>query len=136
MIICDCEGVTSSHVAMMTPTTMKRHIYVFQDCYPMKDQNLIDKSSMVFINMPRIVETVFNLFLSLSNEMYKKMIKVHKKGEKYKLTGDLGSEIVPPEYQGNGITIKVFFSRESDSTITNVCSLVSSSIRLQNPSTA
>ena len=109
VIVCDCEGVTPSHVAMMTPTTMKRHIYVFQECYPMKDQNLIDKSAMHFINMPRVVESVFNVFLSLSNEMYRKMIKVHQKGGKSKLTEELGSDILPPEYQGTGVTVKVSF---------------------------
>ena len=77
----------------------------------MKDQNLIDKSAMHFINMPRVVETVFNLFLSLSNEMYRKMIKVHQKGGQSKLTEELGLEILPPQYQGTGITIKVSLSK-------------------------
>ena len=100
VIVSDMEGVTASHLPMMTPATMKRHIHVFQvnstsssilpnpchviahdqDCLPMEDGRLISLSGMHFLNMPRLVETLFSLFLSLSQEIYRTMNTVHTRG--------------------------------------------------------
>ena len=108
-IINDVSGVTASHVAMMTSATMKKHIVVFQEAYPMENQTLIDSSVMHFLNMPKIVETVFNLLLSQSKEMYKKMNQVHPKGDNSLLLDNVGHQILPTEYGGENNNIQVSF---------------------------
>jgi len=105
-IINDIEGVGPTQVAMMTPATMKKHIVVFQEAYPMENQKLIDSSVMHFLNMPKIVETVFNLFLSQTREIFKNMNMIHPKGDTSKLVENVGREILPKDYGGENITVK------------------------------
>merc|ERR1739838_755654 len=81
---------------------MKKHIVVFQEAYPMDNQRLIDSSVMHFLNMPKVVETVFNLFLSQTKEIYKNMNHIHPKGDNSQLLENLGVEILPKEYGGKG----------------------------------
>ena len=46
----------------------------------MEDGRLISLSGMHFLNMPRLVETLFSLFLSLSQEIYRAINTVHTRG--------------------------------------------------------
>jgi len=102
VVIYDIGGVTTSHTLMMTPAIMKKHVVVFQDAYPMDNMALIEMSSMHYINMPKIVQSLFNMFLSQTKEMFKKMNHVHPIGKNQGLVEDLGAEVLPVEYGGTG----------------------------------
>jgi len=106
-IIYDLAGITASHTMLMTPPTMKKHIVVFQEAYPMESNMVvIEASAMHYINMPKIVQTLFNLFLSQTKEIFKRMNHIHPTGENKRMVEDLGSEILPPEYGGTGPSLE------------------------------
>merc|ERR1712033_120110 len=68
----------------------------------MDNMALIEMSSMHYINMPKIVQSLFNMFLSHTKEMFKKMNHIHPIGKNEGLLDDLGAEVLPSEYGGKG----------------------------------
>ena len=98
-MIIDMEGMTASHATMISPMLLKKLVVVFQEAYPMDNETLVDMSSMYFLNMTRIVEKVFSIFVSLLNRRYKKMIIIQEKDSRV-MQEDLGEEILPAEYGG------------------------------------
>jgi len=106
VVIHDMAGVTVSHTLMMTPSTMKKHIVLFQDAYPMDNMALIESSAMHHLNMHKIVKALFTLMLSHSKEIYKRMNHVHKAGKTDALVEDLGPEVLPAEYGGSGGSVE------------------------------
>ena len=103
-MIIDMEGMTASHVTMISPMILKKLVVVFQEAYPMDNDTLVDMSSMYFLNMTRMVEKVFSIFVSLLNKRYKKMINIQEKDSKV-MQEDLGEEILPAEYGGTNRNI-------------------------------
>merc|ERR1719154_876367 len=81
VLVMDEEGLTTSHAFMMTPSTLKKLMLVFQEAYPMENDALIEMSLLYFLNMPNILKKFFTLFLSFLNDKYKKMLKIHPPGE-------------------------------------------------------
>ena len=92
-------SLTASHSTMISPPLLKKLVVVFQEAYPMDNDTLVDMSSMYFLNMTRIVEKVFSIFLSFLNKRYKKMITIQDKNSSV-MQDDLGEEILPAEYGG------------------------------------
>merc|ERR1711892_88547 len=56
--------------------------------------------------MPKIVEAVFNLFLSQTKEQFKNMNRIHPKEDNSQLVENLGLEILPKEYGGENQNIE------------------------------
>lgn len=98
-MIIDMEGMTASHSTMISPPLLKKLVVVFQEAYPMDNDTLVDMSSMYFLNMTRIVEKVFSIFLSFLNKRYKKMITIQEKNSCV-MQEQLGEDILPAEYGG------------------------------------
>ena len=105
VFLLDEEKISTSHVLMLTPTTLKKIMMVFQEAYPLDNNVLIDMSLLYFWNMPKILKTVFNLFLSFLNEKYKKIVKIHSSGVLDALHDELGKDILPEEYGGTNSNI-------------------------------
>ena len=99
-MIIDMEGMTASHATMCSPMLLKKLVVVFQEAFPMDNDTLVDMSSMYFLNMTRMVEKVFSIFVSLLNKRYKKMITIQEKDSRV-MQEDLGEEILPAEYGGS-----------------------------------
>ena len=103
-MIIDMEGMTASHATMVSPTILKKLVVVFQEAYPMDNETLVDLSSMYFLNMTRIVEKFFSLFVSFLNKRYKKMITVVQDKDSTVMVDEMGEEILPAEYGGTNRT--------------------------------
>ena len=99
-MIVDMEGMTVSHVTMMTPTLLKKIVAVFLETYPMDNDTLTELSRLYFLNMPKILEKLFSLFVSFLNKRVRKTIRVQDNNSPV-LLADLGEEILPAEYGGN-----------------------------------
>jgi len=111
VLLAEHEGVTASHVLMMTPSIMKRHTVIFQDSYPMENQQLIDSSTLYLLNIPSLMEKIFNIFLGYLDEKFKSMIKLVKINEDNpepfnKLQEEIGTEILPAEYGGTNGSVE------------------------------
>ena len=98
-MIVDMEGMTVSHVTMMTPTLLKKIVAVFLETYPMDNDTLTELSRLYFLNMPKILEKLFSLFVSFLNKRVRKTIRVQDNNSPV-LLADLGEEILPAEYGG------------------------------------
>ena len=98
-MIVDMEGMTVSHATMMTPTLLKKLVVVFLEAYPLDNDILTELSSLYFLNMPKILEKLFSLFVSFLNKKLRKTIRVLDKTSSVLLT-DLGEEILPAELGG------------------------------------
>jgi len=102
VLLLDEEKITASHVLMMTPTTLKKLMLVFQEAYPLDNTQLIDLSMIYFQNMPKILKTFLNLFFSFLNEKYRKIVRVHSSSEGCSaLREELGEDVLPAEYGGS-----------------------------------
>merc|ERR1719229_1998159 len=100
------EGAGIRHAMMTGPEVLRKHKTVFQDCYPMESQVLIDSSKQLILNLPSVIQTVFNTFLSMLDTRFHGMIKViGNSGQKEKLTELLGEAVLPEEYGGTNGTI-------------------------------
>jgi len=121
VIILDEEGFTTSHAFMMTPATLKKLMVVFQEAYPMDNEDLIKMSLIYFLNMPGIMKKFFKLFLSFMNDKYKQMVKTHSSGKYDDLIEELGEDVLPSDYGGKNKSVaeltqfwKEEVSRQSD----------------------
>ena len=98
-MIVDMEGMTVSHITMITPSLLKKLVAVFLEAYPMDNDTLTDLSSLYFLKMPRILEKLFSLFVSFLPGRVRAMIRLRdQKGPE--LLAELGEEILPTEYGG------------------------------------
>merc|ERR1712198_783978 len=50
-----------------------------QEAYPMDSEILVDLSRLYFLNMPKILEKLFSIFLTFLNKRYKKMLLIEDK---------------------------------------------------------
>ena len=100
VLILDEEGFTASHAFMMTPPTLKKLMVVFQEAYPMDNEDLIKMSLLYFVNMPGIMKNLFKLIMSFMNEKYKTMVKTTSTGGYDDLIEELGEDILPSDYGG------------------------------------
>ena len=98
-LIVDMEGMGACHSTMMNPNLLKKLVIVFQEAYPMDSEILVDLSRLYFLNMPKILEKLFSIFLSFLNKRYKKMMKIQDKDSNTMLE-EMGEDILPGEYGG------------------------------------
>ena len=98
-VIVDMEGMTVSHVTMMTPMLLKKLVAVFLEAYPMDNDTLTERSRLYFLNMPKILEKLFSLFVSFLTKKLRKTISLQDNNCPV-LLADLGEEILPVEYGG------------------------------------
>ena len=98
-VIADMEGMTVSHATMLTPTLLKKLVVVLNEVYPMDNDTLTALSRVYFLNMPKILEKLFSLFLTFLTKKLRKTICLLDKNCP-ELLEDLGEEILPAEYGG------------------------------------
>ena len=98
-MIVDMEGMTVSHATMMTPTLLKKLVVLFLETYPLDNDTLTELSRLYFLNMPKLLEKLFALFLSFLNKRVRKTISLQDKNCPV-LVAELGEEILPAEYGG------------------------------------
>ena len=98
-VIVDMEGMTVSHATMMTPTLLKKMVVLFLEAYPMDNNTLTELSRLYFLNMPKILEKSFSLFVSFLTKRLRKTIRLQDNNCPV-LLADLGEEILPAEYGG------------------------------------
>lgn len=102
-LIVDMEGMGACHSTMMNPNLLKKLVIVFQEAYPMDSEILVDLSRLYFLNMPKILEKLFSIFLSFLNKRYKKMMKIQDK-DCSTMSEEMGEDILPGEYGGSNRT--------------------------------
>eukprot|EP00090_Calanus_glacialis_P005872 TRINITY_DN14569_c0_g1_i1.p1 TRINITY_DN14569_c0_g1~~TRINITY_DN14569_c0_g1_i1.p1 ORF type:complete len:304 (-),score=96.45 TRINITY_DN14569_c0_g1_i1:50-904(-) len=100
VMILDEEGFTTSHAFMMTPSTLKKLMVVFQEAYPMDNEDLIQMSLLYFLNMPKIMKKFFSLFMSFMNDKYKQMVCTPSSAGYDDLIAELGEDVLPADYGG------------------------------------
>lgn len=98
-IIVDMEGMTVSHATMMTPTLLKKLVVLFLETYPLDNDTLTELSRLYFLNMPKVLEKLFSLFVSFLTKRLRKTISLQDKNCPV-LLAELGEEILPAEYGG------------------------------------
>jgi len=105
VMLLDEEGLTTSHAYLMSPSTLRKLMLVFQEAYPMDNDELIEMSLLYFLNMPKLLRKFFSLFLTFLNEKYKKMLKTHESGGFDDLKDVVGEDILPVEYGGKNSSV-------------------------------
>jgi len=106
VLIVDEEGAGVRHAMMTGPEVLRKHKTVFQDCYPMESQVLIDSSKQLILNLPGVIQTVFNTFLSMLDRRFHGMIKViPNSGQRESLKDMMGEAVLPAEYGGTNGSI-------------------------------
>jgi len=103
-LIVDMEGMGACHSTMMNPNLLKKLVIVFQEAYPMDSEILVDLSRLYFLNMPKILEKLFSIFLTFLNKRYKKMMLIEDK-DSSTMFDEMGPEILPAEYGGDNKTV-------------------------------
>ena len=88
----------------MTPTLLKKLVVVLLEVYPMDNDTLTALTRVYFLNMPKILEKMFSLFLSFLTKKLRKTISLLEKNCP-ELVADLGEEILPAEYGGTNRNI-------------------------------
>ena len=104
-LIVDMEGMGACHSTMMNPNLLKKLVIVFQEAYPMDNEILVDLSRLYFLNMPKILEKLFSIFLTFLNKRYKKMMMVQDK-DSSNMYDEMGEDILPEEYGGTNRTVQ------------------------------
>ena len=101
----DMEGMGACHSTLMNPNLLKKLVIVFQEAYPMDNEILVDLSRLYFLNMPKILEKLFSIFLTFLNKRYKKMMMVQDK-DSSNMFDEMGEDILPAEYGGTNRTVE------------------------------
>ena len=104
-LIVDMEGMGACHSTMMNPNLLKKLVIVFQEAYPMDNEILVEMSKLYFLNMPKILEKLFSIFLTFLNKRYKKMMMVQDK-DSSNMYDEMGEDILPEEYGGTNRTVQ------------------------------
>lgn len=106
VLLSDFEGLTFSHTLMTSPAIAKKHCIVLEQAYPMDNEKQIAASSLLFINMPKLMQSVFSMYLSFQKEEFKKMNQIISREENSLIVEALGSEILPVEYGGTNDSVE------------------------------
>ena len=110
----DMAGMTTSHATMISPGLLKKLVVVFLEAFPMDNDTLVELSKLYFLNMPKILEKLFSIFLSFLNKKLRKTISVLDRGSQV-LLADMGRDILPAEYGGtnrNTESLRLFWLEE------------------------
>lgn len=91
-VLIDLSGVSFGHVYQMTPFLVKKTVFLWQDCYPIRFKTLN------FVNCPYFVGWLINLMKNFMTQKLKKRVKVH--GSYDELHGVLDPSRLPEEYGG------------------------------------
>ncbi|XP_053976639.1 retinol-binding protein pinta [Hylaeus volcanicus] len=97
--ILDIGGVTYEHACQLPPSVIKNLTHAWQGCYPVRIH------SLNFINTPRFVNAVLNIFRSFMNSKLKQRLHTYARG-KLKLNETLPIDILPRDYGGTDGTVK------------------------------
>ncbi|KZC06013.1 Alpha-tocopherol transfer protein [Dufourea novaeangliae] len=96
--ILDIGGMTYEHVFQLSLNVIKNLVHAWQDCYPVRIH------ALNFINSPRFVNVVLNIFRGFMKGKLKQRVHVYARG-KLKLYETLPNYILPEEYDGTNGTI-------------------------------
>lgn len=105
VLLNDFEGITFSHTLMTSPAIAKKHCIVLEQAYPMDNVKQIAASSLLFINMPKLMQSVFSMYLSFQKEEFKNMNQIISREDSMKIVEALGSDILPVEYGGTNESV-------------------------------
>jgi len=100
VLIQDMEGMNASHAMMIGPALAKKAMTVWQDAYPIKPK------ALHFLNLPPVMESIFNMVQNLQKEKMRKRNHVHPRGSLEQLHEDIGVELLPKEYGGTNGTLE------------------------------
>jgi len=92
----DLQGAGPQHALMMNPVSAKKMVMLLQEAYPARPKG------MHFLNFPPAMQTVYNLMQSFQKEKMRKRNKIHTKGDYSSLWAEVGKEVLPTEYGGEG----------------------------------
>ncbi|XP_045114535.1 alpha-tocopherol transfer protein-like isoform X3 [Portunus trituberculatus] len=95
----DFKNFSLSHLAALSPVTVKKMTTLFQDGYPMRPKGLN------YINTPAAFDTVFNIFRSFMKEKMKKRVHIHG-SDMESLYKQVPREMLPVEYGGTNGTVE------------------------------
>ncbi|XP_033341692.1 retinol-binding protein pinta [Megalopta genalis] len=97
--ILDIGGITYEHALQLPPSMIRNLVHAWQGCYPVRIY------SLDFINAPRFINVMLNVFRSFMNAKLKKRVHVHMK-DRLKLHKTLPTDILPEEYGGSDGTLR------------------------------
>ena len=97
-IVMDLEGMGTSHSPLLNPSLDKKLLVVFQEAFPFDNDILLQRSSVYFLNMPKILEKLIMVVLSFLKK-YKSIVKIQDK-EFEPMLEEMGTEVLPAEYGG------------------------------------
>ncbi|XP_043272868.1 retinol-binding protein pinta [Venturia canescens] len=97
--IFDMDGVTLGHGLQMTPGIVKRLVHSWQSCYPLRIE------SMNFVNAPKYVNVVLNVFRCFMSKKMRTRLHVHTRSNT-SFFDKIPSHILPEEYGGRGESIR------------------------------
>ena len=69
----DMEGMTAQHALEMNPAVAKKAMTVWQDAYPAKPK------ALHMMNLPPVMETIYNMMQSFQKEKMRKRNVLHPK---------------------------------------------------------
>jgi len=100
VIIQDMSGLTVQHAAQFSVSLAKKVTTVFQDAYPTSPK------AFHVLNLPSVMESVFNMLRSFQKQKMRDRQHFHPKGDLSKLHEELGTDILPKEYGGTNGTLE------------------------------
>jgi len=92
----DLQGAGPQHALMMNPVSAKKMVMLLQEAYPARPKG------MHFLNFPPAMQAVYNLMQSFQKEKMRQRNKIHPKGDYASLWAEVGKEVLPTEYGGEG----------------------------------
>lgn len=96
----EMSAITMGHMSQFSPALGKKAMTIWQDAYPQRPQG------MHFLNLPTIMEGIFNIMKSFAKDKMKERLVVHKKGDLTALHEAVGTDILPEELGGTNGTIQ------------------------------
>jgi len=97
VLIQDLNNMTLAHA--ISPAVAKKAMTVWQDAYPTRPK------ALHFVNMPPVMERMFNMVQGFQKEKMRERNHVHPKGDYSKMQADLGLEVLPKEYGGTNTSL-------------------------------
>ncbi|XP_069698611.1 retinol-binding protein pinta [Periplaneta americana] len=95
----DLRGVTLGHAMQLPPHVVKKAVHAWQDCYPVRTK------SLDFVNAPRYVNVVLNIFRRFMTEKLRQRVHIHGRSLE-SLHTVVAPDLLPLEYGGTDGTLQ------------------------------
>ncbi|KAF5291885.1 hypothetical protein FQA39_LY14222 [Lamprigera yunnana] len=98
-VICDMEGTTMNHAALLTPTNIKNMVMCLQNGYPHNVQDFY------LINCAAVYERILDIARPIMGKKLSKKIHIYRENSIDELCNIVPYSILPREYGGGGMSL-------------------------------